>query len=79
VSGTKAIVFGGSRARGTNHSASDVDLGIYYDSRHLSNLSELGKVATKLDDENRTDLTTPIGGWGPWINGGGRLRIIQYL
>ena len=31
VSGVKAIVIGGSRARGTNHSASDIDLGIYYD------------------------------------------------
>jgi predicted nucleotidyltransferase len=75
VSGIKAVVLGGSRARGTNHSASDVDLGIYYDSRHPLNLSELAKVATKLDDENRTELITPIGGWGPWINGGGWLRI----
>ena len=27
VSGVKAVVLGGSRARGTDHSASDVDLG----------------------------------------------------
>jgi predicted nucleotidyltransferase len=75
VSGVKAVVLGGSRARGTNHSASDVDLGIYYDSRQPLNLSELAVVATKLDDEHRTELITPIGGWGPWINGGGWLRI----
>ena len=75
VSGVQAIVLGGSRARGTYHSASDIDLGIYYDAHHPLNLSELAKVATKLDDENRTDLITPIGGWGPWINGGGWLRI----
>jgi predicted nucleotidyltransferase len=75
VRGVTAIVLGGSRARGTNHSASDIDLGIYYDSRHPLDLNELARVATSLDDENRTELITPIGGWGPWINGGGWLRI----
>jgi len=75
VAGVKAIVLGGSRARGTNTPSSDIDLGIYYDSRHSLNLDELGKVATKLDDEHRTDVITPIGGWGLWINGGGWLRI----
>lgn len=75
VSGVKAVVLGGSRARGTHHAASDIDLGIYYDTRQPLNLNELAKVAAKLDDGNRTDLITPIGGWGPWINGGGWLRI----
>lgn len=78
VSGVKAIVLGGSRARGTNTSSSDIDLGIYYNSHHLLNLSELAKVATELDDEKRTDLVTAIGGWGPWINGGGWLRIQSF-
>jgi len=78
VSGVKAIVLGGSRARGTNHSASDIDLGIYYDSHNPLNLTELAKVATKLDDEHRTDLITAIGGWGPWINGGGWLHIESF-
>ena len=75
VSGVKAVVLGGSRARGTDHSASDVDLGIYHHSHHSLDLGELANVATKLDDEHRTELITPIGGWGPWINGGGWLRI----
>lgn len=75
VPGVKAIVLGGSRARGTHHSTSDIDIGIYYDSSNPLNLDELTKVAANLDDENRTDIITPIGGWGPWINGGGWLRI----
>lgn len=75
VSGIKAIVLGGSRARGTNHSASDIDLGIYYDSHEPLHVNELSKVAEKLDDEHRADLITAIGDWGPWINGGGWLRI----
>ncbi len=78
VPGVKAIVLGGSRARGTHHASSDIDLGIYYDSRSPLDLTELAKVATKLDDEHRTDLITAIGGWGPWINGGGWLRIGSY-
>jgi hypothetical protein len=35
----------------------------------------LGEIATKLDEEHRVDVITGIGGWGPWINGGGWLRI----
>ena len=75
VPGVKAIVLGGSRARRTNTSTSDVDLGIYYDPNHPLNMKELSRVATNLDDEKRNDVITPIGGWGPWINGGGWLRI----
>jgi predicted nucleotidyltransferase len=78
VAGVKAVVLGGSHARGTNTSSSDIDLGIYYDSHPSLNLSELAKVATKFDDEHRTDLITPIGGWGPWINGGGWLHIRSF-
>ena len=55
VSGVKAIVLGGSRARGMHHAASDVDLGIYYDSSQPLDVNELAKVAAKLDDEHRTD------------------------
>ena len=75
VVGVKAIVLGGSRARGTHTPSSDIDLGIYYDPNHPMDLDALGKIATKLDDEHRTDVITGFGGWGPWINGGGWLRV----
>lgn len=75
VSGVKAIVLGGSRARGTHHASSDIDLGIYYDPSSPLDLPELAKLAAKLDDEHRPNLITATGGWGPWINGGGWLRI----
>jgi hypothetical protein len=42
-------------------------------------LTALSKVATNLDDEHRADVITPIGGWGPWINGGGWLKIQSHL
>lgn len=33
ISGIEAVVLGGSRARGTQSSESDIDIGIYYDNR----------------------------------------------
>jgi predicted nucleotidyltransferase len=75
VAGVQAIVLGGSRARGTHHAASDIDLGIYYHSHQPLDLHALGNVATQLDDAHRPNLLTSIGGWGPWINGGGWLGI----
>lgn len=78
VKGVKGIVLGGSRARGTHTSTSDVDLGIYYHPDSPLDLSALDKVATQLDDKHRADVITDIGGWGPWINGGGWLVIQSY-
>lgn len=78
VKGVKGIVLGGSRARGTHTSTSDVDLGIYYHPDSPLDLNALSNVATQLDDEHRADVITGIGGWGPWINGGGWLIIQSY-
>ena len=78
VEGVQGIVLGGSRARGTHIATSDVDLGIYYDPDSPLDVNALGKVATQLDDEHRADVITEIGGWGPWINGGGWLQIQSY-
>jgi predicted nucleotidyltransferase len=75
VEGIKAIVLGGSRARGSHTSSSDVDLGIYYHPDSPFHLNALREVASRLDDEHQAEVITPIGGWGPWINGGGWLKI----
>ena len=75
VKGVRAIVLGGSRARGTHTSFSDIDLGIYYHPDESLNLDQLREVAIHLDDEHRTDVITEPGGWGPWINGGGWLKV----
>lgn len=77
VEGVRALVLGGSRARGTENPTSDIDIGIYYDANHGLNIAQLGQVASLLDNEHRDDLVTEIGGWGPWINGGGWLRVNQ--
>ena len=60
ISGIQAIVLGGSRARGTHSSRSDIDVGIYYDKSTLD-LVSLNKAAQRVDDEHRDNLVVPPG------------------
>ena len=73
VKGIEAIVLGGSRATKTENEFSDIDIGIYYN--ETFDISTFRKIASKLDDEHREDCITNLGEWGPWINGGGWLKI----
>jgi predicted nucleotidyltransferase len=73
--GVEAVVLGGSRARGHARPDSDIDLGIYYASAERLDVTALACVAERLDDRHEPGLVTPVGGWGPWINGGGWLDI----
>jgi Nucleotidyltransferase domain len=75
VRGVRAIVLGGSRARGTADAHSDIDLGIYYDSRRPFRIADLERAASELDDGHRRGLLTPFGAWGPGVDGGGWLLI----
>lgn len=73
--GVVAIVLDGSRARGTHTPQSDIDLGLYYRPDQPLDLTRLAAIATEMDDAHRPDVITGIGGWGPWINGGGWLTV----
>ena len=75
VPGIEAIALGGSRARGTATAESDYDIGLYYRGSRPIDVAALGKVAAGLDDRGAQAEVTPIGGWGPWIDGGGWLLI----
>ncbi|MBO4204716.1 nucleotidyltransferase domain-containing protein [Micromonospora echinofusca] len=71
VDGVVAVALGGSRARGTHRPDSDWDLGLYY--RGRLDVDGLRTVAATVAD-GPVELTGP-GGWGPWVDGGGWLRI----
>jgi predicted nucleotidyltransferase len=75
VPGIEAIALGGSRARGTATANSDYDIGLYYRASRPIDIDALGKVAAVLDDRGAEAEVTPLGGWGPWIDGGGWLVI----
>lgn len=75
VPGVRAIALGGSRARGTATPRSDYDIGLYYDGDAPLDVAALGRVVTEIDDRGDDVAVTPIGDWGPWINGGGWLVI----
>lgn len=75
VPGIEAMALGGSRARGTATAASDHDIGLYYRSRRPIDIAVLSKVVALLDDRGAKAEVTPLGGWGPWIDGGGWLLV----
>lgn len=75
VRGVQAVVLGGSRGRGTAKPDSDWDIGIYFDSAKTFDIAALNEIARAFDDEHREQLCTQIGGWGPWVTGGGWLVI----
>ncbi len=68
VPGVVGVTLGGSRARGDHAPDSDTDLGLYY--RRPLNTEALNAVAQRFGGQ----VTEP-GGWGPWVDGGGWLRI----
>lgn len=75
ISGVRAVVIGGSWARGAGDDSSDLDLGIYYDPEQPLSLDALRALAASLDDSGSGEAVTDFGGWGPWINGGAWLTI----
>lgn len=81
VGGVHAIVLGGSRGRGVHHAASDYDIGLYYEG--ALDIAGLERAAQALNDEGASrdyagggrPLMTELGGWGPWVDGGGWLTV----
>lgn len=71
VPGVVGVVLGGSRARRDHTPESDTDLGLYY--RRPLDTEALGAVAKRVGGP-AAQVTEP-GGWGPWVDGGGWLRI----
>ncbi len=75
IDGVRAVVLGGSWARGTAGPDSDLDLGIYYQPSAPPSLSELRRLAAELDARAAAAQVTDFGAWGPWVNGGAWLEV----
>jgi len=74
VPGIRAIVLGGSRARGEATAQSDYDIGLYYEADNPIDTGRLAKAAMLLPGAASSSVTA-IGDWGPWINGGAWLTV----
>ena len=75
VPGVVSVVLGGSRAVGAAHASSDTDIGLYFSERAELDVERLRGVVRSLVDEPEAAQVTEVGGWGPWIVGGGWLTI----
>jgi predicted nucleotidyltransferase len=75
VPGVVAVALGGSRATGAEHAASDTDIGLYFSEGAGLDVKRLLEAAKGLDDDSDAARVTEVGGWGPWIVGGGWLTI----
>ncbi len=74
VPGIRAIVLGGSRARGEAGPDSDYDIGLYYEPDNPIDVGRLAKAAVLLPGAARSSVTA-VGEWGPWVNGGAWLTV----
>ena len=74
INGLEAIVLGGSQARDSQDSDSDIDIGLYYHQETID-WSQVEKQAQELDQEHRENLLAKPGEWGEWVNGGCWLMI----
>jgi hypothetical protein len=74
VPGIRAIVLGGSRARGEASASSDYDIGLYYEPDSAIDVGRLAKAAMLLPGAASSSVTA-VGEWGPWINGGAWLTV----
>src|SRR6201995_2917955 len=75
VRGVAAIALGGSRARGTATDTSDYNIGLYYSAAHPLHTDKLLQAVRTFADTPEAAQVTPVGGWGPWIVGGGWLSV----
>jgi predicted nucleotidyltransferase len=74
IPGIKAIVLGGSHARGRAQPRSDIDLYILYSEAAPFSIQSIRELAEVINDTPRPEVTN-FYGWGPWVNGGAWLTI----
>jgi len=74
VPGIRAVVLGGSFARGVARADSDIDVGIYYRESEPFSIDHLTEIARELHDSS-DPVVSGFHEWGPWVNGGAWLTV----
>jgi len=74
IRGIKAVVLGGSHARGLAEPGSDIDLGLLYSEVDPFLIQTVRELAEDVND-SAGPVVTGFYEWGPWINGGAWLTI----
>lgn len=74
IPGIKAVVLGGSQARGRARLGSDIDLYILYSETDPFSIGSLCELAGSVNDLPEP-VVTDFYGWGPWVNGGAWLTV----
>jgi len=69
VPGMAAVVLGGSYASGTQHDASDLDVGLYYREAKPFSIHDIRRMAEGVS-EKAPATVTGFYEWGAWVNGG---------
>jgi predicted nucleotidyltransferase len=74
IRGIKAVVLGGSHARGRARPESDIDLYLFYSEMAPFSIPSIRELAETVND-TPGPVVTSFYGWGPWVNGGAWLTI----
>jgi predicted nucleotidyltransferase len=74
ITGIKAVVLGGSHARGRAQPGSDIDLYLLYSEAAPFSTLSIRELAEAVNDTHGP-VVTDFYGWGPWVNGGAWLTI----
>jgi predicted nucleotidyltransferase len=74
IRGIKAVVLGGSHARGRARPESDIDLYLFYSEADPFSIQSVRELAEAVND-TPGPVVTDFYGWGAWVNGGAWLTI----
>jgi predicted nucleotidyltransferase len=74
IRGIRAVVLGGSHARGRAQPDSDIDLGLLYSEAAPFSVQSVRELAEAVNDTARP-VVTEFYEWGPWVNGGAWLTV----
>jgi predicted nucleotidyltransferase len=74
ICGMRAVVLGGSYARGRAQPGSDIDIGLFYSEAAPFSIKSIRELAEAVND-TPGPVVTDFYGWGPWVNGGAWLTI----